>query len=80
MAIYARLRVPEVWRHNAEGLTFNVLNAEGNYEAAPASKTFPLPIAPADLLPFIKMRGQMDDNAVIKQFRAWIRGRIAAGT
>jgi Uma2 family endonuclease len=76
MAIYAKLRVPEVWRYTADGLTFNVLNAEGKYDAAAASTLFSLPIAPADLLPFIQMRGQMDDNAVIKQFRAWIKDRI----
>jgi Uma2 family endonuclease len=79
MDIYEKLRVPEVWRYNAEGLTFNFLNAEGKYQVVPASTMFPLPIAPVDLLPFMQMRGQMDDNAVIKQFRGWIQGRIVAG-
>jgi hypothetical protein len=71
--------VPEVWSHHAERLTFNVLGAAGQYKAAATSTLFPLPIAPGDLLPFIQMRGQVDDNAVIKQFRLWIKGRIAAG-
>ena len=79
MAIYAKLRVPEVWRHNDEGLTFNVLNAAGEYGSAAASTMFPLPIAPADLMPFTQMRGQLDDNAIIKQFRAWLRGKISVG-
>ena len=79
MAIYEKLRMPEVWRHNADGLTFNVLNAEGKYEVSPVSTLFPVPISSADLVPFIQMRNSMDDNAVIKQFRVWVRSRIAAG-
>src|SRR4051812_18816466 len=31
MSIYARLRVPEVWRLSAQGLTFQVLQANGRY-------------------------------------------------
>lgn len=77
MRIYAAIQVPEVWRWDKNGLAFLVLNADGKYDAATASLTFPLPINPADLMPFIAMRGQMDDNAVIRQFRAWIRAKVA---
>ena len=78
MRIYSSLDVPEVWRWDKNGLTFLVLNADGEYDAVTASPTFPLPISPADLMPFIAMRGQMDDNAVIRQFRTWIRAKLAA--
>jgi Uma2 family endonuclease len=78
MGIYAKLRVPEVWRYHAKGLDFFVLNAAGKYEAATCSTLFALPIAPADLMPFLHMRGQMDDNSVIAQFRDCIRARLAA--
>ena len=78
MRIYAAIQVPEVWRWDKNGLTFVALNSDGNYDSVVVSPTFPLPISPADLLPFIAMRGQMDDNAVIRQFRAWIRAKLAA--
>jgi Uma2 family endonuclease len=79
MRIYAALNVPEVWRWDKDGLAFFARTPEGKYESVAASPTFPLPIGPADLMLFIALRAQMDDNAVIKQFRAWIRNKLAAG-
>ncbi len=73
MRIYAALNIPEVWRWHKDGLIFLALDGNGKYDTVAISPTFPLPICPADLMPFIAMRGQMDDNAVICQFRAWIR-------
>ena len=78
MRIYAALNIPEVWRWHKDGLVFLVLGADGKYETVAVSPTFPLPVCPADLTPFIAMRGQMDDNSVIRQFRAWIRAKPAA--
>jgi Uma2 family endonuclease len=78
MRIYAALRVPEVWRYDKQGLTFLALNAQGRYDSIAVSGLFPMPIAPADLIPFLAMRSQMDDNAVIRQFRAWIHTKLAA--
>jgi Uma2 family endonuclease len=78
MRIYAAIKVPEVWRHDRNGLAFLVLNSLGKYDSVAVSPAFPMPITPADLLPFIGMRDQMDENAVIRQFRAWIRGRLPA--
>jgi Uma2 family endonuclease len=73
MGIYASLRVPEVWRHDAHGLAFFSLNSVGEYDPAAASPTFPIAVTPADLMQFIQLRGKLDDNAIIKQFRQWIR-------
>jgi Uma2 family endonuclease len=78
MAIYAALNVPEVWRWNKDGLAFLVLRPDGEYEIVNNSPTFPLPISPADLEPFVAMRSQMDDNAVIRHFRAWLQTKIAS--
>ena len=78
MRIYAAIKVPEVWRHDRNGLAFLVLNSLGKYDPAAVSPAFPMPITPADLLPFIAMRDHMDENAVIRQFRAWIRAKLAA--
>jgi hypothetical protein len=78
MRIYASLSVPEVWRWDKNGLAFLVLNSAGEYDEAGTSPTFPIAISPSDLTPFIAMRSQMDENAVIRQFRAWIRARLAS--
>jgi Uma2 family endonuclease len=78
MGIYQALHVPEIWRFEGDTLTFNVLNASGAYEIVPRSRTFPW-ITPADLLPFVQQsRQSSDSNAVIRDFRAWIRQRRAA--
>jgi Uma2 family endonuclease len=72
MGIYAALGVPEVWRLDGPALTFHALQADGRYVATTHSRAFPL-VAPADLLTFLALRGQMDENAVVRQFRAWVR-------
>jgi hypothetical protein len=78
LAIYAALRVPEVWQLDGDVLTFHVLDAGGQYAVAPVSRSFPF-LTPADLLAFVQ-RGQQagDQNSVLRDFRAWIRQRQAA--
>jgi Uma2 family endonuclease len=75
LAIYAALGVPEVWRLDGDTLTFHVLDAGGAYVSAAVSRSFPL-VAPADLLGFLQQARQAgDENAVVRQFRGWIRQR-----
>jgi Uma2 family endonuclease len=78
MAIYASLGIPEVWRMDDAGLTFHVLGPDGKYAPSPRSKSFP-PVAPADLTRFLAMRAQLDENAVVQQFRVWFRQQAAGG-
>jgi Uma2 family endonuclease len=77
MAIYAALRVPEVWRFDGRVLTFHVLDANGAYVVVSHSPIFPQ-VKPDDLLPFLSMRQQMDENEVIRQFRIWVRQHTTA--
>lgn len=76
MSIYASLGVPEVWRLADEQLTFNLL--QGKTYNAGASQAFPGLIA-TDLLPFLALRANADENEVVRQFRTWVRQRIADG-
>jgi Uma2 family endonuclease len=76
MSIYARLRVPEVWRLNAQGLTFQVLQPNGRYAEQTHSPTFPL-FTPADLMSFVGLRSQHDENEVVRRFRGFVRQRLA---
>jgi Uma2 family endonuclease len=75
MGIYAALGVPEVWRLDGDTLTFHVLGKDGAYAGAAASRSFPL-VTPADLFGFLQQARQAgDENAVMRQFRDWIRQR-----
>jgi hypothetical protein len=59
-------------------LTFLVLGLNGQYQQAAFSRSFPL-VTPADLLVFLQqVREAPDQNAVVREFRAWIRQRLAA--
>src|SRR4051794_36535811 len=74
MSIYAALGVPEVWRHSAEGLSFNVLEAN-RYQARTHSNAFPR-LTPADLVPFLNQQGQTDDLSIVSQFQEWVRQHL----
>jgi Uma2 family endonuclease len=78
LAIYAALAILEVWRFDGRVLTFLVLAADGKYVEAATSGSFP-GLTAADLLPFLALRGQIDENAVVRQFRAWVQQRFATG-
>ncbi|HEV3257036.1 MAG TPA: hypothetical protein VG013_09170 [Gemmataceae bacterium] len=41
------------------------------------SRAFPQ-VTPADVTGFPALRGQMDENAIVRQFRAWVRQQLAA--
>ena len=73
LAIYAALRVPEVWRLEGDDLRFYVLGPKGKYDVAEHSKSFP-GITPSILLSFLhKARKAGDQNPVIRAFRLWVR-------
>lgn len=72
MAIYAALAVAEVWRLAGQILSFHVLGADGQYNQVNQSRVFPS-LTPADLLPFLALRPTQDENAIVQQFRTWVR-------
>jgi Uma2 family endonuclease len=77
MSIYARLGVPEVWQLNAQGLSFQVLQANRRYAEQTHSASFPL-FTPADLATHLALGAQFDENEVVRRFRAFVRQRLAA--
>jgi Uma2 family endonuclease len=79
MSIYAALGVPEVWRFDGQVLTFYALQPDETYAAQPTSLTFPT-LTPGDLMPFLALQPQQDENTVIRQFRAWVRQRFPGGS
>lgn len=78
MAIYAALKVPELWRFDGNVLRVYHLAADGNYVEAQFSRHFPfLPLA--EVQAFLLRRGQLDETKLIKSFRQWVREQIARG-
>ena len=78
LAIYAALRIPEVWRLENQVVVCYLLGADGRYAARTSSHAFP-GLNPAEFSPFLALRGQMDENAIVRQFRAWVHQQLASG-
>lgn len=76
MPIYRSLGVPEVWRLDGGVLTFRVLNKQKRYKTSATSLAFPF-VTPADLMAFLPLRATLDENAVVAQFRLWVRQKQA---
>jgi Uma2 family endonuclease len=74
LAIYAKIRVPEVWRLSAaDVLTFHVLDEEGHYQVTETSASLPL-LTSAKVLEFLQLARAADDqNMVTRQLREWVR-------
>ena len=78
LSIYAALGVPEVWRFDGNTLIFYLRGTGRSFTGSAASLSFPL-VTPTDLLGFLQQGRQAgDENAVLRQFRAWIRQRVAS--
>jgi Uma2 family endonuclease len=75
MGIYADLGVPEVWRFADQTLAFHVLGGDRRYALAPRSATFPF-VTPGDVLRFLALRSTLDENAVVRELRAWVRAEV----
>jgi Uma2 family endonuclease len=79
-AIYADLRIPEIWHFDGRSLKFYILQA-GNYVVVEQSVALPI-ITAADLARFLALRfthgdtarSAVSENDLIRQFRQWVRG------
>lgn len=72
--IYAALGVFELWRYDGEVLQFYQL-LEGDYIEINFSVAFPV-ISVSDMTRFIQQSKNMGEIALLKSFRAWVRGKI----
>ncbi len=72
MAIYAKLRVPEVWCWDGETLRVFLLGPDGQYTESPRSQAFPF--LPLDALaPFLKAGAELSEAQLVHNFRQWMR-------
>jgi Uma2 family endonuclease len=77
LPIYEALGVREVWRTDGESVMFHVLQSDGKYTVAERSSNFPS-LRSADLLPFLQKRGKVEEKALLREFRAWVRQQLDA--
>jgi len=73
-SIYQALGVPEIWRYDGKVLEFYVLKNE-QYVLQLHSQALPM-LTAGDVLRFIQLRPKMGENALVKDFRRWIRQQI----
>lgn len=77
LEIYAALGVPEIWRIDGNVVAFLALQADGTYADVAASLSFPL-VTPGDVLEHLLMLDRMDENAVLRRLRQWVRKRATS--
>ncbi len=78
MPIYARIGVPEVWRHDVRrgSLTFWALQPNGTYQSVPRSSGFPF-LTPADVLFQLKRADELRNlTRWFAQLTNWVRTEI----
>lgn len=70
--IYARMRVPEVWRYDETGLSIYTLEGDGYVEAA---ESVALPFLTSNVLSqFVEKSKTTKRTAWLREVRAWMRG------
>ena len=62
MPVFAKIGVPEIWRHERGRVRFYRLNSEGEYEDADRS-----------VVRFVKRRSKVGENAVLGEFITWAK-------
>ena len=75
MAIYAELRVPEVWRYDGRTLTMYQLQADGSYRPCETSLSFP-GLRPADVERFLELGRTMPKRQWARAIREWVRAEL----
>jgi Uma2 family endonuclease len=78
LSIYEKLCFPEVWRLEQRTLVCHLLDNSGKYQESLTSRAFP-GLVVADLVAFLALSGQMDENAIIARFRTWVRQQFGGG-
>lgn len=72
LTIYAKLRIPEVWRFDGEVLEILLLQPNGEYSTSPVSAAFPsLPVS--ELTRFLPVDDSLSETACVRRFIEWVR-------
>ncbi len=74
LPIYSALKVPEIWRHKDQTLTFLSRSSAGEYDPIERSLAFPM-LRSEDILIFLDRYRGGRENAWLREFSDWIRDR-----
>jgi Uma2 family endonuclease len=74
MAVYAELKVPEVWRWHKGKLTVNILTDTGYVESETSLAFGSFPVK--EVTRFIQLDPQKGENARLREFREWVRQQL----
>jgi Uma2 family endonuclease len=76
-AIYAALKVSEVWRFDSDQVVFEQLGADGQYAEIKQSQW--LPVRPEDVRRWLIDENSTDDTEWRCRLADWAKGQVAAG-
>lgn len=71
MAVYAGLKVPEVWRFKNGKITINILTDAGYVESETSLAFGEFPVK--ELVRFMQLDSEKGENARLREFREWVR-------
>jgi Uma2 family endonuclease len=74
MAVYAELKVPEVWIWKKGKLIINILNDTGYVESETSLAFGSFPVK--ELAQFMNLDSEKGENARIREFREWVRSHL----
>ena len=77
MPLYGKLRVPEVWRLDENGLKCHLFTGD-EYTESESGRAFPM-LRVADLEPFLRRLETENETAVMRSFRDWVRRTFLDG-
>lgn len=75
MAVYAGLKVPEVWRFKNGKITINILTDAGYVESETSLAFGAFPVK--ELPRFMQLDPEKGENARLREFREWVRSIMA---
>jgi Uma2 family endonuclease len=77
LSIYAALGVPELWRFDGQELVAYLLASGDHYDESQQSRAFPF-LGLGEVARLIGTRSARSETELVRQFRAWVRARMAA--
>lgn len=70
-AVYAALRVPEIWRYDGDSLRVFILQPDGGYAGSDHSLNLPQ-LAPGQVAHFLALRAEKRETEWARTFRRWV--------
>ncbi|HEX7449335.1 MAG TPA: Uma2 family endonuclease, partial [Pirellulales bacterium] len=70
-AVYAALRVPEIWRYDGDTLRVSLLQSDGSYAESNHSLNLPQ-LEPGQVAHFLALRAEKRETEWARLFRRWI--------